>query len=76
MNNPSVRYPEGSMNSASMATNLLGRPVRFKERPKGCETDQGSIAPVSIDQQGVHFVILVGNALIQVDSPDKFLVLD
>lgn len=64
------------MNSASMATNLLGRPVRLKERPEGFNTDQGSIALVSIDGREVRFLLLVEGRLITVDSADKFTVLD
>jgi len=64
------------MNSAAMATNLLGMPVRLKERPVGCRTDEGSITLVAIDQRGVHFLVLVDHTLIPIDSTDKFVVLD
>jgi hypothetical protein len=64
------------MNSASMATNLLGRPVRLNERPPGCEGDTGSIVLVSIDGQGVHFLLLVEGRLIRADSAERFTVLD
>jgi hypothetical protein len=58
-----------------MATNLLGRAVRLRETPAGCDSDRGYIALVSIDNQGVHFLIEVGGRLIPVDSCDKIVVL-
>jgi hypothetical protein len=64
------------MNSASMATNLLGRAIRLKERPAGCSTDLGSIALVLIDAAGLHFLLLVENKLIRAESTEHFLVLD
>jgi hypothetical protein len=63
------------MNSASMATNLLGQSVRLRERPVGCESDEGTIALVAIDTRGVHFLILVGGRLVLVDSADQLTVL-
>lgn len=64
------------MNSASMATNLLGRPVRLRRRPDGCASDEGSVALVMIDSQGFHFLILVDGRLITIDGLDEFTVLD
>lgn len=64
------------MNSASMATNLLGRPVRLRERPVGCPTDQGAIAAVSLDEQGFHFLILIDGRLVFVEKPDDLRILD
>lgn len=64
------------MNSASMATNLLGRPVRLRERPVGCTTDEGSIAAVTINDQGFHFLILADHWLVPIDKPDELTVLD
>jgi hypothetical protein len=59
-----------------MATNLLGRPVRLRERPTQCAFDEGSIAAVSIDDQGYHFLVLLDRRLILVDKPSDLLVLD
>lgn len=64
------------MNSASMATNLLGRSVRLKQQPEGCRTCEGSITLVSIDAEGVHFLLLVDGHLITADSADEFTVLE
>ena len=64
------------MNSASMATNMLGRPDRLHERPVGCATDEGSIAAVTIDQQGFHFLILVDRRLVPIDKVSDLTVLD
>jgi hypothetical protein len=64
------------MNSASMATNLLGRPVRLRERPVGCATEEGSIAAVTIDDQGFHFLILIDGRLVSVEKPSDLTVLD
>ena len=64
------------MNSATMATNLLGRPVRLRERLPGRAADTGQIAMVYIDQQGLHYMLLLGGELVQVDRPDQFRVLD
>jgi hypothetical protein len=64
------------MNSASMATNLLGRSVRLRERPVSCSTAEGSIALISIDDRGTHFLVLVDGQLISVESAEAFRVLD
>jgi hypothetical protein len=64
------------MNSSVMATNLLGRPVRLRERPASCATDTGSITMVWMDNRGIHFLVLLGGQLIAVDSAEQFLVLD
>jgi hypothetical protein len=64
------------MNSATMATNLLGRPVRLVERRVGVETDTGQIALIYIDDRGMHYVLLVAGRLIEVDRPEEFRVLD
>ncbi len=64
------------MNSATMATNLIGRPIRLRERPAGCSTDEGQIATVFIDSHGMHYVLLVDGRLLTVDDPAAFTVLD
>jgi hypothetical protein len=65
------------MNSATMATNLLGRPVRLKQRPEGFEVTEGQIALVSMDQRGVHFLVLLKDGrLVPVDHPNDLVVLD
>ena len=64
------------MNSATMVTNLLGRPVRLSERLPGRAADTGQIATIYIDQQGLHYVLLLGGELVQVDRPEQFRVLD
>jgi hypothetical protein len=64
------------MNSATLATNLLGRPVRLRERLPGRAADTGQIAMVYIDERGLHYVLLLGGELVQVDRPDQFRVLD
>jgi hypothetical protein len=64
------------MNSASMATNLLGRAVRLRERPPGCRSDEGSIPLVTIQRREVRFLILVDGRLVRVESADQFRVLD
>ncbi len=64
------------MNSASMATNLLGRPVRLRQRPEGCSNDKGTIVLVSIDAQGVHLLVLVEKRLVPVADVAEVLVLD
>jgi hypothetical protein len=64
------------VNSSTIATNLLGRPIRLCERPAGCSTDTGEIATVFIDAGGVHYVLLVGGRLVQVEDPAAFVVLD
>jgi hypothetical protein len=63
------------MNSASMATNLLGRAVRLRDKPVGSESDRGYIVLVSIDSQGVHFLVEAGGRLILVESCDQMVVL-
>ncbi len=62
------------MNSASMATNLLGQSVRLRERPLECTTDRGTIVLVSIDDRGVHFLVQVEGRLIPVDSVEQLVV--
>jgi hypothetical protein len=65
------------MNSASMATNLLGRSVRLARQPSGSATDRGTIALVSIDKdQKVHFLILVEGKLVPVEDAADLEVLD
>jgi hypothetical protein len=60
-----------------MATNLLGRPVRLKQRPEGFEVAEGQIALGSIEQSGFHFLILLKDGrLVPVDHPNDFIVLD
>jgi hypothetical protein len=57
------------MNSASMATNLLGESVVLKDQPEGCSTNLGKIVLVSIDNKGIHFLIEVEGRLLRVDDP-------
>jgi hypothetical protein len=64
------------MNSATLATNLLGRPVRLRERPVGLDSDTGRTAMIYIDSGGLHYVLLVAGRLVQVDRPEQFEVLD
>jgi hypothetical protein len=64
------------MNSATLATNLLGRPVRLRERPAGVDGDTGQMALIYIDAHGLHFVVLIAGRLVQVDRPDQFTVLE
>lgn len=64
------------MNSASMATNLLGRSIRLRERPVQCATDEGTICMVSIDDRGTHFLVLVDGRLLLIESCDEFVILD
>jgi hypothetical protein len=64
------------MNSATLATNLLGRPVRLRERPVGLDSDTGQIAMIYIDSGGLHYLLLVAGRLVQVDRPEQFVVLD
>ena len=64
------------MNVASMTTNLLGRPVRLRERPTDCASDEGSIAAVSIDDHGYHFLVLVDGRLVPIDKASDLIVLD
>ncbi len=64
------------MNSATMATNLIGRPIRLRERPADCATDTGQIATIFIDSGGMHYVLLVDGRLVTVDDPAAFTVLD
>jgi hypothetical protein len=64
------------MNSATLATNLIGRPVRLRERPAGCSTDTGQITTVYINSEGLHYILLVGGRLVTVADPAAFTVLD
>jgi hypothetical protein len=64
------------MNSASMATNLLGRAVRLAQRPAGCDTDEGSIVLVSIKGQEIQLLVLVAGRLVRVESVDQVRILD
>lgn len=64
------------MNSAVMATNLLGRPVRLREPPPGCRSPEGEIVLVAMDQEGPHFLLLVEGRLVPVEGLDQFVVLD
>ncbi|HJT76161.1 MAG TPA: hypothetical protein VJ739_03075 [Gemmataceae bacterium] len=64
------------MKSSTLATNLVGRPVRLRERRPDCPADTGQIATIFIDEQGMHYVLLVGGRLVQVDDPAAFTVLD
>jgi hypothetical protein len=59
-----------------MATNLLGRPVRLRQKPDGCSSAEGTIVLVSIDDDGVHLLVLVEKRLIPVADVDGVLVLD
>jgi hypothetical protein len=64
------------MNSATLATNLLGRPVCLRERLPGHAADTGQIAMIYLDGQGLHYVLLLAGDLVHVDRPDQFRVLD
>jgi hypothetical protein len=64
------------MNSATLATNLLGRPVRLRERPVGFDRDTGQIALIYIDSEGLHFLLLISGRLLRVDKAEQFVVLD
>ena len=64
------------MNSASMATNLLGRSVRLTKPPEGCRTDSGTIALVSIDDRGVHFLVLVDGRLVLITDCADLVIVD
>ena len=64
------------MNSASMATNLLGRTIRLRERPVQCSTDEGTICLVAIDDRETHFLVLVDGRLIPIDDCNEFVILN
>jgi hypothetical protein len=64
------------MNSASMATNLLGRAVRLRDRPSDCPSDEGTIALVLIRGQEIHFLVLVEGRLVRVEGVEQLRVLD
>ena len=64
------------MNSATLATNLLGRRVRLHRRPEQCATDCGQIATVYIDNRGMHYVLLIEGRLVPVDDGSEFTVLE
>jgi hypothetical protein len=66
----------GAMNSAAMATNLLGRAVRLRERPPGCKSDEGTIALVTIQGREVRFLVLVDGRLVWVEDGEQLRVLD
>jgi hypothetical protein len=60
----------------SLATNLLGRRVRFRERPQGVRTDTGQITALYVDAEGLHYVILVEGRLVHVANGDQLTVLE
>ncbi len=64
------------MNSASMATNLLGRAVRLNEPPPGCGTEQGTIVLVLVQGHEIHFLVLVEGRLVRVESTEQVRILD
>ncbi len=64
------------MNSASMATNLLGRAVRLRERPPDCSSDEGTIALVLIQGKEIHFLVLVEGRLVRVEKAEQLCILD
>jgi hypothetical protein len=63
-------------NNFSLATNLLGRRVRLRERPPGARRDTGRITTLYLDAEGLHYVILLEGRLIQVDDSDELTVLE
>jgi hypothetical protein len=64
------------MNSAAMATNLLGRAVPLRERPADCPSDKGTIALVQIRGEEIRFHVLVEGRLVRIEDAEQFRVLD
>jgi hypothetical protein len=50
--------------------------VRLHRRPEGCATEVGQISTVFIDDQGMHYVVLVEGRLIHVEKSSDFSVLE
>jgi len=63
------------MKNPSLVTSLLGR-VRLHEPASGTRDCTGQIVTVYLDEQGMHYVLLVAGHLIQADSANQFTVLD
>jgi hypothetical protein len=63
------------MTNPALVTSLLGRRVRLHEPPTGTRDHAGQIVTVYLDEQGVHFVLLVSGQLVQADSANQFTVL-
>jgi hypothetical protein len=64
------------MNHPALATSLLGRRVRLHEPAPGTPDRTGQIVTVYLDEQGLHYVLLVGGSLVQAENSSQFTVLD
>jgi hypothetical protein len=64
------------MNTSALATSLLGRRARLHEAVPGTRDCTGQIVTVYLDEEGVHYVLLVGGRLVHADSPSQFTVLE
>jgi hypothetical protein len=63
-------------NVFSLATNLLGRRVRLRERPQGAQSDTGRITTLYVDAEGLHYVVLVEGRLVHVENGNQLTVLE
>src|SRR5262249_8557476 len=54
------------MSTTSLAAMLLGRSVRLRKPPPGVEAQEGVIANVYLDGEGIHSVVLAGGCLVDV----------
>jgi hypothetical protein len=64
------------MKNPALVTSLLGRRVRLQEPSSGTRDHTGHIVTVYLDEQGMHYVLLVAGRLVQADSANQFTVLE
>ncbi len=63
------------MNATSLATSLLGRRVRLSDPPAGAKAAEGVIVTVYIDAEGIHYVVQVGDRLVNVADGGQLTLL-
>ncbi len=64
------------MQGAILATNLLGRPVRFNRAPDGAESTRGTIVTVYTDGRGIHYIVEVDGRLVDVADAAVFTLVE
>ena len=63
------------MYTTCLATILVGRRVRLSEPPAGTTKAAGVIVSVYLDAEGMHYVVLVGDRLVNVHDGPQLTVL-
>ncbi len=64
------------MKNPALVTSLLGRRVRLHEPQSGTRDHTGHIVTVYLDEQGMHYVLLVAGRLVHAADAAQFTVLD